>query len=288
MRFQTFHYKMTDSTLSMTTPPTSPLGFDPVTGQPAQMQPPVVGDRKLIAPIWHTILIIIVLLGNSYVTAFLASKVTSAAASAMTDKERIAQYVFTIGFEFVLLFLVWIGLRIRQTRFSDLIGGRWQKPEAFLLDVAIAAVYWVAAILVLAGLGFLLGLTKGPQVQEAKKLAEALAPHSLQAFGVFVLLSTVAGFVEEILFRGYLQRQFAAITGSVYIAIGLQAAVFGAGHGYEGTRRMILIFVYGLMFGLLAFWRKSLRPGMIAHAWHDSFEGAVLFFIARKGFPSMP
>jgi uncharacterized protein len=270
----------------MTTPPPSPH-VDPITGQPAAIEPPVVLDRKLVAPIWHTVLIILVLLANSYVTASLASKVSGTHAGAITDKQRIAQYVFTIGFEFVLLFLVWIGLRIRQTRFSDLIGGRWKTPEAFLLDIAIAAGYWVVAFAVLILLGFALGLTRGPQVQEAKKLAEALAPHSLHAFGVFVLLSTVAGFVEEILFRGYLQRQFAAITGSAYIAIMLQGLVFGAGHGYEGTRRMVLIFVYGMMFGLLARWRKSLLPGMIAHAWHDSFEGAVLFFIARKGFPSM-
>jgi uncharacterized protein len=273
----------------MTTPPTPPLGFDPITGQPVEMQqPPVSDQKKLVAPIWHTIMIIVVLLGNSFLTASLASKVTGAAAGAITDKERMFQYGFTIGFEFLLLFLVWIGVRLRQVRFSDLIGGRWDKPEAFLIDVGIAAAYWAVAFLVLLGLGLALGLTKGSQVQEAKKLAEALAPHSLQALGVFVLLSTVAGFVEEILFRGYLQRQFAAMTGSAYVAIVLQAVVFGAGHGYEGTRRMILIFVYGLMFGLLAFWRKSLRPGMMAHAWHDSFEGAILFFVARKGFPSMP
>jgi hypothetical protein len=39
---------------------------------------------------------------------------------------------------------------------------------------------------------------------------------------------------------------------------------------------MFLIFIFGLLFGLLAWWRKSLRPGMIAHAWHDSLSGAVL------------
>jgi len=251
-------------------------------------QQPVSDQKKLVAPIWHTITIIVVLLGNSFGTALLASKVTGARSGAITDKERIFQYAFTIGFEFFLLFLVWIGLRLRQVRFSDLIGGRWTKPEDFLIDVGIAAAYWVIAILVLAGLGLALGLAKGPQAQEAKKLIEALGPHSLPALGVFVLLSTVAGFVEEIIFRGYLQRQFLAITGSAYAAIALQAVVFGAGHGYEGTRRMILIFVYGMMFGLLAQWRKSLRPGMMAHAWHDSFEGVLLFFIARKGFPSMP
>lgn len=280
---------MTDSTQSMTTPPTPPPShIDPVTGQQFEMQPPVQEKRNLVAPIWHTILIIVVLLGNSFVSATLASKVTGAKATAITDKQRIIQYVFTIGFEFLLLFLVWIGLRLKRTRFSDLIGGRWRTPEAFLIDVGIAAGYWVVAIAVLGGLGYALGLSKGAQAEEAKKLIEALGPHSLPALGVFVLLSTVAGFVEEILFRGYLQRQFGAITGSAYAAIVLQAVVFGAGHGYEGTRRMLLIFVYGLMFGLLARWRRSLLPGMIAHAWHDSFEGALLFFFARKGFPSMP
>ena len=39
---------------------------------------------------------------------------------------------------------------------------------------------------------------------------------------------------------------------------------------------MLLIGIYGLMFGLLAWWRNSLRPGMMAHAWHDAFSGVVL------------
>jgi hypothetical protein len=30
---------------------------------------------------------------------------------------------------------------------------------------------------------------------------------------------------------------------------------------------------FGLLFGCLAEWRKSLRPGMIAHAWTDIFAG---------------
>jgi len=46
---------------------------------------------------------------------------------------------------------------------------------------------------------------------------------------------------------------------------------------------MFLIFIYGAMFGLLAMWRKSLRPGMMAHAWHDAFQGIVLFIAARSG-----
>jgi membrane protease YdiL (CAAX protease family) len=38
---------------------------------------------------------------------------------------------------------------------------------------------------------------------------------------------------------------------------------------------MCIIAVYGFMFGWLARWRKSLRPGMIAHTLQDSV--AMLF-----------
>jgi len=69
------------------------------------------------------------------------------------------------------------------------------------------------------------------------------------------------------------------------IGILLSAAIFGASHGYEGPQRMVQIGVFGLMFGVLAHFRKSLRPGMIAHAWHDSFSGLVLYVIQRAVKP---
>lgn len=268
--------------------PPPALGLDPVTGQPYSV-PPVIGapePRKLLAPLWHTVLIIIVLLGNSFLTAAFTSQ-KAREAGAITEKARIAQYAVTILLEFVLLGVVWIGLRLRRTKIRELIGGRWATPEDFLIDVGIAIGFWLAAILVLAGLGYLLGLTKGAQASEAKRLAEMLGPRSPAGLVIWVCLSTTAGFVEEIIFRGYLQQQIAALSGNVYIGLITSALIFGAGHGYEGTRRMALIAVYGAMFGVLAYWRKSLRPGMMAHAWHDAFGGFFLRFVAQKGLPPM-
>jgi membrane protease YdiL (CAAX protease family) len=60
------------------------------------------------------------------------------------------------------------------------------------------------------------------------------------------------------------------------VGVLISAIIFGASHGYEGVPRMILIGIYGLMFGLLAWWRKSLRAGMMAHAWHDAISGVFL------------
>ncbi|HET9182259.1 MAG TPA: type II CAAX endopeptidase family protein [Candidatus Angelobacter sp.] len=267
-------------------------GSDPVTEQPYDSPPslqtpeePPQG-KKLLAPIWHTLLIVILVVGNSYFTAKLSSQ-KSQNAGAITENMRLVQYGATIVLEFFLLFVVWIGLRMKKARIRDLIGGRWASPEDFLIDVVIAIAFWLVALAVLGGLGYLLGLAKGASAEEAKKLAEMLAPRSTFGLVLWVLLSTTAGYVEEIIFRGYLQQQFAVLSGNIYVGLVASAIVFGSGHGYEGTRRMILIAVYGAMFGFLTLWRKSLRPGMMAHALHDGFEGVLLHFIAQKGLPSM-
>jgi CAAX protease family protein len=263
-------------------------GADPVVAEPLPPQPSeqTVSSKKLLAPVWHTVLIVVLVVGNSFITALFTSHKTEDLHS-VTEKARIAQYVGTIALEFFLLGVVWIGLRLKKTTIRELIGGRWATPEDSLLDVAVAFAFWLIAAGILAGLGYLLGLAKGAQVDQAKKLAELLAPRSSLGLLIWVLLSMTAGYVEEIIFRGYLQRQFAVLSGNIYVGLVASAIVFGAGHGYEGTRRMLLIAVYGAMFGFLALWRKSLRPGMMAHAGHDAGQGFLLHYIAQKGLPSM-
>jgi membrane protease YdiL (CAAX protease family) len=84
-----------------------------------------------------------------------------------------------------------------------------------------------------------------------------------------IVVAISAGVCEEIVFRGYLQRQFRALTGSAPIAVLLQAVVFGVPHVYQGTRLAAMVCLYGILFGVLALWRRSLRPGILAHAWSD-------------------
>ena len=86
------------------------------------------------------------------------------------------------------------------------------------------------------------------------------------------------GFCEEIIFRGYLQRQLAAWT-NLPLGMVLSAALFGLGHRYQGGSAQIVLAFYGLFFGILAEKRKSLRPGMIAHAWHDAFSGLLAYLL---------
>jgi len=88
--------------------------------------------------------------------------------------------------------------------------------------------------------------------------------------------------VEEFVFRGYFLQQFASLRvsstarSSIWIAVIASSLLFGAGHGYEGVGGMIAITAYGALFCVLAILRRSLRAGMIAHAWHDSITGIAL------------
>jgi len=224
---------------------------------------------KPIAPIWHTVVLIVIVLGFSLSTANSQRAITM-------QHGRILLYVSTMIWEWLLVGYILLGVRSRGVRLRELIGGRWASISDVLRDIGISVGFWLVAMAVLAAVGYGLGLANANAAAEAKEKLGFLVPRSTAELGLFLGVSATAGFCEEIIFRGYLQRQFAAWTRIEIIGVILQAAVFGAGHGYEGKGRMLLIAVYGVLFGLLALWRKSLRPGMIAHGLHDSVEGVLL------------
>ena len=266
---------------SIPSPGLDPAGA-PFPPGPVASAAPVSNHRQLIAPVWHTALIVLVMLGQSVVSALVASKAIRGSL-AVSEKARILQYVSTIVLEFVFLFLVWVGLRLRRTRIRDVIGGRWETPESVILDVALGVGVCIATYFLLLLLSYLVGLAKPGQLEDTKRLAGLLAPHTVIGLLIFIGLSATAGFVEEVIFRGYLQKQIGALSGNAYVGLFASALVFGAAHGYEGLRRMLLIFILGLIFGFVVLWRKSLRPTMFAHAFFDSAQGVLLFLVTKYG-----
>ena len=90
--------------------------------------PPAPDKPALIAPLWHTLLITALILGNSFLGS---SKVGAVKGSG----SRILLYGGTFVTQLILILLIWFGIRLRGVRMRDLIGGRWKTVEAFLLDV---------------------------------------------------------------------------------------------------------------------------------------------------------
>lgn len=81
---------------------------------------------------------------------------------------------------------------------------------------------------------------------ELTRVMRLLRPQTAKEMAAWVLMSVVAGVCEEILFRGYLQRQFRAWTGNTPMAVALQAVVFGAAQLYQGWKGAVTIAVYGV------------------------------------------
>jgi membrane protease YdiL (CAAX protease family) len=224
-------------------------------------------DRRLVAPLWHTAALVAVLLALAAYGAYAQRHAPGGPELVERSGSAVPLYLGLILAQWALLrFVTAAGLRKTGTRLRDLIGRRWASWKDVARDVAIALVVWAGWGLVEWGVSQRLG------ADSAKELT-ALLPHDPLEIAVWIALSLTAGFCEESIFRGYLQTQFRALTGSTALAVILQAVVFGVSHGYQGLRNVIAITVFGALFGALAAWRRSLMPGMILHAWTDIFSG---------------
>jgi uncharacterized protein len=232
--------------------------------------PPVPVRAMPVAPVWHTVAFVIFLLGFAVLQTLPAVQARAAVAPS-----RIPTYVVTICFELLMVGYVWLfGLRRRKVPIREIIGGKWLRFSDFLMDVGIALLFWCVVWVVLLGFTRVLKFN-------GESAAKLILPQTIAELAIFVALALTAGFCEELIFRGYLQRQFLALTGNTAASVVLQAVVFGAAHLYQGAKGVLVISVYGAMFGVLAVMRKSLRPGMIQHGGQDTISGAAGYFLTK-------
>jgi len=222
--------------------------------------------RPLIAPAWHTIVFIAIFVGLSVGGGFFQHAVRQHPQATVSSGSAVPGYVSVVVFEWLLVLYIRMGVHKRGVRLRDIVGGRWATPKEVMRDIALGAGLWAVWI----------GLMNPHILGGGTNAAQALLPQGLVESLAWIPVALSAGFCEELAFRGYLQKQFQAITGSAGWAVLTQAIVFGIGHLYEGMGQVGRITLFGVLFGLLAVWRKSLRPGMITHAWSDIF-GVIIF-----------
>jgi membrane protease YdiL (CAAX protease family) len=262
-------------------PPTQPL---------APSTPPP------IAPVWHTILLVAAIIAISIHGASRLSAIHG-------QIDRLATYGFTAATEAAMLAWVVIGLRLRKIPLRSLLGSCTVSVHSIAMDLGFAFAFWIASLMVLGSLsvawsGVEAALTHRPpathsagqtgkneqapfspdpsQLKMLREIAQ-LAPANGREIIAWAMLCLLVGFVEETVFRGYLQRQFIGwARGAVTIGVLASAVVFGSAHGYQGARNMVLLAVFGVLFSLLALYRRSLRAGIFAHAWHDFIAGLAL------------
>lgn len=179
---------------------------------------------------------------------------------------RVVLYLSLIGLEALLSWAAYARSRANGWTPTDVIGGRWASIRSVLVDVSIGLAVWAL---------FKYGVEAWLVVPHDAPNAtvQSMLPHGVLESSLWILVSLAAGFGEEFAFRGYVQRRM-QIWGAAP-AIAGQAVLFGALHFYEGLYPVIRITIYGVMLGIVARWRRSLRPGMIAHAWTDVAAGLL-------------
>ena len=234
---------------------------------------------RLLAPWWHTALIVLLIIGLS------VAGVRQLRSFGDKPLRLVANYSLTIVYEWVLAALALWGIHMRKVPLRQLLGELRPGARGWWGDIGVALGYWAGALMVLAVLGETLVKISGSHIDPQKigDVTQKLAPITWLEMMLFLVLSISAGFCEELVFRGYLQQQFARMGRRIWVGVVLSALVFGGAHGYEGIAGMLLIAAYGAMFGVLALFRRGLRTGMIAHAWHDSISGLALVLLRHYG-----
>ena len=260
---------------------------------PQVKQDPSLPGRPL-APAWHTVSLVVAVIAIS-----IAGKMQLAHAHHVLN--RLITYGTTAGMELLLLGWVAFGLRLGGTPLRSVFGTSCKGLRSVLVDLCIAGAFWIVSLFVLATMGLLwtgvdVAVSQGhrsqqgsaagalgPGHQEGLRVVEQLAPASGAEIACWALLCCLAGTIEEIVFRGYLQNQFIAWTkGGVAWGVAFSALLFGAAHGYQGARNMFLLAVFGVLFSVLAILRRNLRAGVFAHSWHDLISGLVLALLRSR------
>ena len=103
-----------------------------------------------------------------------------------------------------------------------------------------------------------------------------------QPWWMLVLLSLRAGFVEEILFRGYLLDRLTRLSGRRWIGIIGSIALFTAMHfGGWQAGQLILVALAGALFTALYLWKRNIMICVIAHFTVDLLAALALTASAR-------
>jgi membrane protease YdiL (CAAX protease family) len=106
----------------------------------------------------------------------------------------------------------------------------------------------------------------------------------LALLAVFVLLSwTLAAFVEEFAFRGYLQTRMCEVVGNGRLALAVVVLVssllFGLLHGEQGWIGVLVVSLDGIAFSVVRYRYRTLWASVLAHGFNNTLGFIAFFFV---------
>jgi len=221
----------------------------------------MTGRPAALAPLWHTRALVSVLL-LAPLTSLLVGR--DQAPLVMIEAQVSRVYVPLLLAN--LLFVVYVArVGLGRSIFWELFG-RFRGPSQVLREAGYGLAFALALFSVDGALQYAAGWPESLG-------AHALLPQSARAKLCWVALAACVGWGEELVYRGYLQRQFTGLTGSVAAGITIQAVLFGIAHGEQGALTVLRFTAFALALGCLAKARRSLLAVVICHCALDLYAG---------------
>jgi membrane protease YdiL (CAAX protease family) len=212
-----------------------------------------------VAPAPHTLVLLVTLIGLSAVGA-VRSPISEWPDTLATTRSRLLFYAQTVALQWIWVAYVGWGVWRSRTSIRSLIGSSRLTLRRWSRYLAIGVGAWIFWLAFSAALGVVLH----PSPEELTGVM-AMLPKTPPEIGAWVVFAFTAGIAEEFVYRGYLLKQFHAWTGSLLLAVGLQALVYAMAHFVLPIEMVISVGLMGLLLGGIAVWQKSLVPGMVMH-----------------------
>ncbi len=221
----------------------------------------------LVATKLHTLLFLLLLAAIALPGA-ISHRLAPWMGAPLTYNGRLRLYALMFAIPWLLFWCARTGVArrgIAVRRMMDDVS--WNAPR-----LACSAAIGIAAGILWMMIGLAIGMILRPNPDELRIL-QSLLPRSTLEKVYWVGICLASSSCEEFVYRGYLLKQFRALTGNLAAAIFLQAAVFGLNHAVLPWKLVITVSLLALYLGGLAAWRKSLIPGMLVHAGIKIFGG---------------
>lgn len=231
-------------------------------------------EESSIAGSGHFVLVLIILASFPLILRFThlmpTDQMHAAVAGRFSPLLRFLLFVIVYLWFLFTITAVGVGAEGRAQR-RELVGTRAARDSGFLKTIAVA----ILAFAAIAGIGIGFNIFSAQLGMGSSSNLQAMSPHTLPEALGFLAAVISAGFVEEFVFRGYIQRQLEAATKNVFLASLFQVILFTLVHFYQPAFRLIPVFLIGCVLTVIAKWRKSLVPGMIAHGAGDAMGSLI-------------
>lgn len=199
--------------------------------------------------------------------------IEAAAAAVYAPKTTAGNYMLALIVQIIEVGVACALIWLRGDRLADIGLGRPQSwTRAIGIGVGFAAIAF-ALIYLSEKIGVHRELSRFNELQGNLRLTLVAA--------FYVLLG--AGFYEEFMFRGFLMQSlamfFGGSRGAWWVALVIQALLFGAAHAYQNPVGMLITGTLGLLLGLLViFTGRNLWAAIIAHGLFDASRSILFYF----------